>query len=97
MAAADFPGDGAQRAFAGGDEEGVQGAAVALHLFVGGHLRFRGRDARQCRRMGQGDYEHVGGEGESGVGVRGAERSFCRGDVGVFCDGGDEMGCEVGV
>ena len=33
--AADFPGYGAEGTFAGGEEEGVQGVAVALHFFVG--------------------------------------------------------------
>ena len=39
----------------------------------------------------------MSGESEVRVSGRGAERSFCGGDVGIFCDGGDEMGCEVGV
>ena len=95
--AAEFPGDGAEGAVAGGGEEGVQRAAVALHFVVGGGFGFRGVDGGEGGGVGEGDDEHVGGEGEGGVGGAGAEGSLCGGDVGVFGDGGDEVGCEVRV
>ena len=43
--------------------------------------------------MREWDYEHVGGKSEGRIGVRGTERSFRSGDVGIFCDGGDEVSC----
>ena len=39
----------------------------------------------------------MSGEVEGWISGKGAQRSFGSGDVGIFCDGGDEMGCEVGV
>ena len=39
----------------------------------------------------------MSGESEDRVSSWGAEWSLCGGDVGVFCDGGDEVSCEIRV
>lgn len=74
--AADLPGHRAHLVAAAGDEEIVQGAAVALHFLVRAGAVFRSGDAGEGGGVFEGDNEEVGGEGESGECGWGGEGTF---------------------